>query len=73
MAEAKGEKYVSLADLEKEEAESKEIDEAEKQKEIEKKIESKEELEDVLLDENRVREGMKKVTQDSIIEEMKRA
>jgi len=31
MAEAKGEKYVSLADLEKEEAEDKEIDEAEKQ------------------------------------------
>jgi hypothetical protein len=44
--------------LEKEEAEAKATEEAEREKEIE----SKEELEDVLLDENKVREGMKKVS-----------
>jgi len=71
--EARGEKYVSLADLEKEEAEAKAAEEALKQEEIEKALESKEELEDVLMDENRVREGMKKVSQNHIIEEMQRA
>lgn len=71
--ESKGEKYVSLADLEKEEDEAKATEEAAKQEEIEKEQESKEELEDVLLDENRVREGMKKVSQSHIIEEMQRA
>jgi hypothetical protein len=71
--EAKGEKYVSLADLEEEEEAAKAAEEAAKQEEMNAALESKEELEDVLMDEERVREGMKKVSQGHIIEEMTRA
>ncbi len=39
-------------------------------RDLEKDMDEREEIENVLLDENRVREGMKKVSQDQIIAEM---